>query len=437
MDGRTEDSPLLVVKQEEEEDEPVVVVVVTTIELSPDRWRVLGAFSLLTCMNSWMWITWSPIAPALTSYWNVPSSSYVNELSTVYMYVYIPLSFPALYGLHHYRFRIGVTVGAILNFLGSILRYVGLQHFGWVYTGTVLCAIAQTLTLAIPPLLSGLWFGSHERGLATSLGVLANQLGTALGLGCTIFIHLTFPTTGILREDYLKHYIGLQMILSGLSLILVLVWIPSDKPPSPPSEAAATATTPSYLASIQVYFASFTGLFLFIIYGLVVGIFYAIATFLTEWVVPPLQEEEAGYLGLGFVLVGLGGSFVAGELLDRTSYWKTISLVFLIGSSMGMVLFGHWFENKEEEWKNHCLYGITGVLGFFLTGFMSIGFEYGTAISYPADEAAIAGILNVAAQIGGWILIDWHTLPNQMFVLLFLSTLIFYFGITAKSQRPV
>lgn len=435
MREKTEDCPLIVKKGGNDEDEAVV------IELSPDRWKVLCAFSLLTCMNSWMWITWSPIAPALISYWNVPSSSYVDGLSTVYMYVYIPLSFPALYGLHHYRFRIGVTVGAVLNFVGSILRYAGLQHFGWVYTGTVLCATAQTLTLAIPPLLSGLWFGSHERGLATSLGVLANQLGTALGLGCTIFIHLTSPTTGILKEDYLKHYIGLQMILSGVSLILVLVWIPSDKPPSPPSEAAATAATPTYLASIQVYFASFTGLFLFIIYGLVVGIFYAIATFLTQWVVPPLREEEAGYLGLGLVLVGLGGSFVAGELLDRTttSHWKTISLVFLMGSTTGMFLFGHWFDNKEEEWSrcNYCLYAITGALGFFLTGFMSIGFEYGTAISYPADEAAIAGILNVAAQIGGWILIDWHTSPNQMFVLSFLSTLVFYFGVTAKSQRPV
>ena len=59
------------------------------------RWVVLCAFSFLSFVNNWLWITWSPFTLPLAEYWGVPSA-WVNDLSAVYMYVYIPLSFPAL-----------------------------------------------------------------------------------------------------------------------------------------------------------------------------------------------------------------------------------------------------------------------------------------------------------------------------------------------------
>ena len=56
-----------------------------------------------------------------------------------------------------------------------------------VFIGTFFCALGQCFTLATPPFIAGVWFGSKERGIATALGVLANQLGTALGLGASIY----------------------------------------------------------------------------------------------------------------------------------------------------------------------------------------------------------------------------------------------------------
>ena len=39
------------------------------------RYVILLAFSLLTCSNSWSWITWSPIKEDVRSYWYVDFSN--------------------------------------------------------------------------------------------------------------------------------------------------------------------------------------------------------------------------------------------------------------------------------------------------------------------------------------------------------------------------
>ena len=51
------------------------------------------------------------------------------------------------------------------------------------------------------------------------------------------------------------------------------------------------------------------------------------------------------------------------------------------------------------------VFGAGTGLGFLMTVLIPIGFEYGTAISYPADEAAVTGVLECAAEFGSFIMI--------------------------------
>lgn len=48
------------------------------------RYVILFAFSLLTCSNSWSWITWSPIKDEVKEYWNV-KDAWIDQLSTLFM----------------------------------------------------------------------------------------------------------------------------------------------------------------------------------------------------------------------------------------------------------------------------------------------------------------------------------------------------------------
>lgn len=412
------------------------------------RWVVLSVFSLLSCMNHWIWITWSPMAPALAKFWAVPTSA-VDNLSAVFMYVYIPLSFPALFWLHRYKLRWGLIVGGCLNFLGTLVRYWGVDSYAWVYCGTFLCAMCQTLTLAMPPLISTLWFQETERGLATSLGVLANQLGSAFGLGATIAITFSSADGKVLNKNNLDIYLASQMLLSGLSIILILCLVRSDAPPTPPSAAASLQVKTTYLESVHLLVGSLSGSVLCVIYGLAVGVLYALATFLSQFFLVADEvgnyywsEKDTGYLGISHIVAGLVGSLLAGEYLDRTKSYRTISGILLLGSFGSMV--GFLLCLQFQPWNKVVGYITICLLGFFLTGFVSVGFEYGTAISYPADEAAVAGIMNVAAQLGGWGLVELGGVMDSVgeklnFILvatLLVACTLLWLFVRAKPSRP-
>ena len=155
--------------------------------LYPQRWSVLASFACLSMSSAWMWITWSPLTVLVADLWNVDEGA-VDALSGVYMYIYVPCSFLSLYlVVTHLGLRRGLILGAAFNLSGAVLRYTGRSDYNSVYVGTILAAVAQTFTLSTPPLIAGSWFGATERGTATALGVLANQMGTALGMGITIF----------------------------------------------------------------------------------------------------------------------------------------------------------------------------------------------------------------------------------------------------------
>mmetsp|Transcript_2019 Transcript_2019/g.2842 ORF Transcript_2019/g.2842 Transcript_2019/m.2842 type:complete len:576 (+) Transcript_2019:179-1906(+) len=521
-------------KDEDEEDDGL------TYRLYTQRYFVLLAFSLVTLMNGWIWITASPLVSLLAEYWNVPVSN-VNNLSSVYLYAYIPFAGPALFLLRKYHLRFGLLSGAALNFIGSVIRLYGMRSYFVVYLGQLFCALAQTFTLALPPLLAGTWFGPDERATATSLGVIANQIGSAFGLGMTAFVQFE-KSPNILNEEALNWYVILQMVLSLIALVMVMFWV-EDRPLTPPSEAAAIAewkklqrtdssamalygrggrkiskspsplnsipsspqlslgpsrsrsTSPNvkrslnrinsllrknfernyrktlglklsglnldridpfhtleFGESIRFFFRNSSGLWLTVAYGLTVGVFYSLATYLSQFVIPDFNgvewsEGEAGYLGVIFIIVGLLGSLISGYILDKSHAFRGVSIALLVGCSLSQLLFLAFVRYKiVTAWLTKvATYISVSLLGIFLTGFISTGFEYGTAISYPADEGIVAGILNLAAQIGGWVLIIFGQGVKEVgwvlnFILLtslLVSLAAVHFGVTATSRRPI
>ncbi|KAL8169154.1 UNVERIFIED_CONTAM: Feline leukemia virus subgroup C receptor- protein 2 [Gekko kuhli] len=78
--------------------------------------------------------------------------------------------------------------------------------------------------------------------------------------------------------------------------------------------------------------------------------------------------------------------------------WQTTLLVYIM-SLVGMVVYTFTLE-LGYIWV---VFVTAGALGFFMTGYLPLGFEYAAELTYPESEGTSSGILNVSAQIFGII----------------------------------
>lgn len=61
-----------------------------------------------------------------------------------------------------------------------------------------------------------------------------------------------------------------------------------------------------------------------------------------------------------------------------------------------MILFT--FALQMELWV---VFLAAGALGFFMTGYLPIGFEFAAELTYPVNEGTTSGLLNGAVQVIG------------------------------------
>ena len=132
-----------------------------------------------------------------------------------------------------------------------------------------------------------------------------------------------------------------------------------------------------------------------------VGTFYAISSLLNPVVLRHFKggQEDAGWIGLLIVLTGLVGSVICGIILDKTHQFKWTTMILYFLSFVGMLLYTFTLNLGKIE----LVYVAGGILGFFMTGYLPVGFDFGVEITYPESEGTSSGLLNASAQIFGII----------------------------------
>jgi MFS family permease len=429
--------------------------------LYAERWLVLASFALLSFTSSWIWITWSPLTVLVAEAWQVHPSA-VDALSGIYMYIYVLGSFVSLYWVVNYGglYR-GLAAGATLNMAGACIRYWYAHDYTMVYMGTVLCALAQTFTLSTPPLIAASWFGDQERATATALGVLANQMGTAAGLGMTFLIDFTTTTTTTatttneatvddttLQWSTLSNYLQVQMWVAVTALILIISFV-SDRPPTSPRSMTrptptATHTDPlpdivevdesaplisveitpyetfekvdetlNYVESIRLVMRNPHHCMFLLCFALTVGVFYTIPTFLSQLVPSTWSLRNCGLLGMAFQLSGTVGSLTAGRMIDITNQHKLVALVILCGGLLSTLMLAFTLDDSNTQWisESSWRWMVSLILatmgsGCTLAAWNSVGLEYAAVATYPAHEAAVAGLLECAAELAAFVLVS-------------------------------
>ncbi|KAH8307600.1 hypothetical protein KR044_004762, partial [Drosophila immigrans] len=370
------------------------------------RWAVLILFVFYSASNAMQWVQYTIINNIITRYYGI-SDKWVDWTSMIYMILYIPLIFPGSWFLDKVGLRITALVGIVGTCLGAWIKVFSVDPslFYVTFIGQAIVALAQVCILSLPARLAAVWFGPDQVSSATSVGVFGNQLGVAVGF---VLPPMLVPNSESL-ETVGKDLQMMFYLVAGLTsiLLVLMIFFFQDKPPTPPSAAQETSQRLEGMAEQQVSFAQSLKnlltnrnfIFLLLSYGINVGVFYAISTLLNPVVLKyyPGHEVDTGRIGLSIVLAGMLGSVVSGIVLDKTHKFKETTLAVYALSMVGMWIFTFTLDTGHIA----VVYLTASLLGFFMTGYLPVGFEFGAELTFPEPEGTSSGLLNASAQTFG------------------------------------
>ncbi|XP_064617494.1 heme transporter FLVCR2-like isoform X2 [Liolophura sinensis] len=377
------------------------------------RWVMLAIFCAYSFSNAYQWIHLNIIADIMLRYYNqsLPSTQYeaevaVDWLSMIYMLAYIPLILPATWLLDKKGLRVSSIIATLLNCLGAWLKCLSVtpDRFPVLMLAQTICAIAQLFVLGIPPRLAAVWFGLDEVSTATSIGVFGNQVGVAVGFLIPPEIVPNSEDLGKVGRDLRIMMYSTAGVTTALFILVLLFF--KEQPPRPPSRAQQLAVqslaNTNYIQSLKNLLRHRGFIILVFAYGFNTGSFYAVSTLLNTLVLNyfPAQGQDAGRIGLTIVVAGVLGAIVAGIWLDKTRTYKATTLSIYIMSCAGMAAFTFTMD-LDRIWV---VYITAGTLGFFMTGYLPVGFEFAAEITYPEPEGTSSGLLNASAQFWGIVL---------------------------------
>ncbi|CAH1369082.1 hypothetical protein MTP99_010570 [Tenebrio molitor] len=386
-------------QQDEEKHGPLPEI--EKLKVYKIRWFILAIFVLYSTSNAMQWIQYSIIANVIVKYYGV-STTWVDWTSMLYMILYIPFIFPGSYLLDKLGLRVAVLIGMVGTCAGAWIKVgsVSPDRFWVGFLGQAVVALSQVFVLSVPARLAAVWFGPSQVSSACSIGVFGNQLGVALG-----FLIPPMIVSGSGNEEQIAKDLYILFIAVGIytsALLIIIIFFFKDEPPTPPSYAQTQPSenqeSMSFLQSLKRLMLNRSYVLLLISYGINTGIFYAISTLLNQIILLyyPDSEEDAGRIGLVIVVAGMFGSVACGVILDRFHKFKETTLAVYALSLVGMVVYTFTLNEGIAV-----VYFTSALLGFFMTGLLPVGFEFGAELTYPEPEGTSAGLLNASAQVFG------------------------------------
>ncbi|XP_050091540.1 feline leukemia virus subgroup C receptor-related protein 2 [Anopheles aquasalis] len=368
------------------------------------RWLVLALFVMYSASNALQWIQYSIIANIVQRYYNI-TSTWVDWTSMIFMILYIPLIFPASWILDKMGLRIAAIAGVLGTCAGAWVKCFSVSpELFWVgFIGQSIVAASQVFILSLPAKVAAVWFGPDQVSSACSIGVFGNQLGIAVGFLVPPMLVENHDDISLIGDDLrLMFY-----IVAGFTTLLVVlvVFFFKAAPPTPPSAAQEATKTPNplqsspFLHSIKRLMLNRNYVLLLISYGMNVGVFYAISTLLNQIVLThyPGHEVDAGRIGVCIVFAGMLGSVACGIVLDKTHRFKETTLAVYVFTMIGMWIYTFTLSVGHIA----VVYVTSSLLGFFMTGYLPVGFEFAAELTYPEPEGTSTGLLNAAAQVFG------------------------------------
>ncbi|XP_072026670.1 solute carrier family 49 member A3-like isoform X2 [Amphiura filiformis] len=364
------------------------------------RWYVLAVLCVLNISNAMAWITVAPVADKAAAYFGV-SLEQINWLSIIFG-LGIPVGFIASWVLDTYGLRTGLLLGAWLNIIGLVIRYISSVHkiipsdysFSVVIVGQSICAIAQPFLLFAPTKLAAQWFPDNHRAIANTIGSTSNPFGLLVAFAlCSVIVKNDGDIPNLLLYFTIPGAVGALMVTLGM-------W--SSIPPTPPSASAADRHE-SFFQGLKKIIRSGPFILLVICFGAGFALFSTVTSIVEEILCARGYNDSFSDL-CGALMIGCGmvGALIAGLLVDKYRNFEEMAKIGFAMTSLSFIVFAVFSHMRDKE-----PYIITSLslLGLFGFGIYPVCLELGVECVYPVSEGTSAGFMAMSGQVQGMLLI--------------------------------
>lgn len=356
------------------------------------RWGVLLAYSLVTLVLQLEWLTFAPIASEARAVYGVDAFG-IDLLSLVFMLVFIVTCIPASWLIDRFGLRVGVGLGAALTGGFGLMKGLVADSYALVVVAQIGLAIAQPLVINAVTKLAASWFPLRERATAVGLATLAQFVGIIIAMVLTPEL-VEQTATGWDLRGMLMAYGIVAAGAAALGLVLI-----REGPPTTPGAEVARERLMT-LAGIRHMLGRRDGRLITVVFLVGLGVFNALSTCIDQLGADKhLSPDETGLVGGMMLITGVVGAAIWPLLSDRTKKRKPF-LVLALTATVPALLALTVLDGFVP------LVVASGVLGFFLLGAGApIGFQYAAEVSHPVAESMSQGVILLAGQVSGVILI--------------------------------
>lgn len=289
-------------------------------------------------------------------------------------------------------------------------------------------AIAGPLLNSVPALLSTTWFPPEERALATAVGFLSQNLGSAMAFLLGLIVNSD-------AEVWILLYI--EAGISIVTTVPVFIYFP-ERPPSPPSASSAELTTGTKLAvwaSIKAYFWSIIAIMKnwpFVMILLAGGVSTGVSggwIGLLNNILAPLNYSvpQVSGIGVATTISGIIGGIAMGVLCDKIP--RRLKLMMIILFCSGAAIFV-WFLAVIFQWiKSHPYWMAlvsSSLACIAIAGTGPLLFEANLELTYPAPQALSGAILTAIMNLCALIFMatkEW--VDSKVINWIFFASLVF------------
>lgn len=374
----------------------------TEYRLYPVRWFALFALATLGTSNTLNWNTFAPVSNLAAQYFDVSVSAVSWLGTTIYLSLVVTGLFSA-WVIDTRGLRVALICGAILNGLGSWIRYFGSfspdphTRFAIAMVGQTMVGIGRPFATSCTTRLASTFFGMHERTFANTLATVSPSFGIITSSAATSYI-ITSPDKTPLA----------MLLWACWSLIpAVLVWFVPEKPPTPASPSGAVMTA-SRVGGLEKWKRSFKTAFtnvdficLWMLMSGQLSLFFIYLILVSSIMLP--SGFTPNQIGFVFVVIVATGwlALPISKLLDRTGKWILALRLLLVFCTVGFVGLTLALQAKLY-WA---IMLSAAVYGYSQFPTLSIVFELGMECTYPhLLPAMMSYLISALAQIIGVIL---------------------------------
>jgi hypothetical protein len=203
--------------------------------LYPYRWVICITFVIQQIGVGIGMVGYTTITPLVRDVYRV-SNIATSLLVLSFTIAFIPLNFPANQLIESKGMSWPIRIHCFTVFVGAFVRLLLHQSFYFILLGQVIMALGQPFTLTIGAKMAGLWFGDHERALATTVTSIASVMGVILGF---VFPVLMVPDDKDRPDikDKIWFYTLVQSIVISV-MALPVFFLVKNQPKTPPSKSA-------------------------------------------------------------------------------------------------------------------------------------------------------------------------------------------------------